>query len=182
MDVHFVPRRQEPAQFVFTGEPCVRGHIAKRYARFGGCVECVRENNIKQKAKGNNASQLRAWVKKNRAYSNARRRQHNADNPARRMVNAARRTAKLRGLPFDLTHLDISIPDVCPVLGIKLEPQFGERSDGSPSLDRIVPERGYVKGNVIVISWRANRIKADATLDEMERLTAFYRQLIATKD
>ncbi len=56
----------------------------------------------------------------------------------------------------------------CPILHIKLT-HDGNR-DHSPSLDRIIPQKGYVKGNVQVISLRANRIKSDATLEELERI------------
>lgn len=49
-----------------------------------------------------------------------------------------------------------------------------KRHDGSPTIDRIINDLGYVKGNVIVISWRANRIKSDATLAELKAIVAFY--------
>ncbi len=52
----------------------------------------------------------------------------------------------------------------------------------SPSFDRIIPTRGYTKGNVIIISNRANRIKSDATVEELERVASFYRQLIPQED
>ena len=56
---------------------------------------------------------------------------------------------------------------MCPVLGIPLVIGEGACSDNSPSIDRIIPELGYVKGNIKVISRRANRIKNDATPDEL---------------
>jgi hypothetical protein len=138
----------------------------------------VREDNAANiKKRENNAAYLRKWVAANREYSNARRRQHSLANPDRRMLNAARRTAKAKGLPFNLTLEDIVIPAKCPVLGINLEPQAGERAGNSPSLDRIVPALGYVKGNVVVVSWRANLIKCDATIDELERVAAYYKKI-----
>lgn len=56
---------------------------------------------------------------------------------------------------------DIIIPETCPMLGIKLEFGFDKQGGNfnSPSLDRIIPELGYTKGNVMVISKRANMIK-----------------------
>lgn len=45
----------------------------------------------------------------------------------------------------------------------------------SPSLDRVIPELGYVPGNVIVISWRANNLKRDATIEELEAVIAYMR-------
>jgi hypothetical protein len=76
--------------------------------------------------------------------------------------------AQYQGIPFDIEKSDIVIPDECPILHIKLS-QTGNR-DNRPSVDRIVPEKGYVKGNIQVISMRANRIKSDATLEELERI------------
>ncbi len=56
------------------------------------------------------------------------------------------------------------------MLGIRLEPGVANSHDASPSLDRLEPTRGYVKGNVAVISYRANRIKTDATAEELQRV------------
>lgn len=176
----FVPRRQVPAVFLPATEPCVRGHLAPRYAKFGGCVECVREHNKirREKTKVECASTLKTWIAENREYSNARRRQYRINNPARHMVNVARKTAKKLGLPFDLTPADVFIPECCPILGVRLECGTRYRKNTSPSLDRIVPSKGYVKGNVIVISWRANRIKSDASIEELRAITDFYARLV----
>lgn len=90
---------------------------------------------------------------------------------------SARNRSRIQNIPFDLTPEDIIIPDVCPVLGIPMEFAEGKRTDGTPSLDKIVKELGYVRGNVAVISWRANRLKNDATLEELEKLTEYTRNL-----
>ena len=89
------------------------------------------------------------------------------------MYYGARKRAMQQGLPFSIVPSDINIPQVCPVLGITLS-QTGPR-DTRPSLDRIVPARGYVVGNVHVVSFRANRIKSDATPDELDRVAAYAR-------
>lgn len=81
--------------------------------------------------------------------------------------DARKRAAKLE-LPFNIEPEDIVIPDICPVLGIVLS-SSGAR-DARPSLDRIVPALGYVKNNICVISFRANRIKSDASADELRRV------------
>lgn len=94
--------------------------------------------------------------------------------PEAHMLRRVRYRAKLRGIRFDLTAKDIKIPKRCPVLGIPLRVTPGQQSDNSPSLDRIRPKRGYVKGNVVVISMRANRIKSDATIQEIQRMAKFY--------
>ena len=93
------------------------------------------------------------------------------------MIGNARRRARLAGVPFTITSADIVIPSHCPILGIPLVRLLGKKggSDNSPSLDRIIPEGGYVPGNIIVISRRANRIKSDATPEELEQVADFYR-------
>jgi hypothetical protein len=95
--------------------------------------------------------------------------------PKRKLLNDAKRRARKAGLPFDLCEEDFLIPSVCPVLGLRLGRGLG---DCSPSLDRIVPHLGYVRGNVIVVSTRANRLKGDATLDELLRLAEFYQRIM----
>lgn len=82
------------------------------------------------------------------------------------LVQGAKQRAKKYGLPFDITYKDIVVPEFCPYLGIKLVP-FSEWS--SPSLDKIKPELGYVKGNIQVISTKANTMKNNATQDELIR-------------
>jgi len=90
------------------------------------------------------------------------------------MLYSARKRSKTKNLDFNIELSDIQIPEFCPVLNIRLVPGrqlgAGNRSDDTPSLDRIVPSLGYTKGNVRVISWRANRLKSDATPEELENL------------
>jgi hypothetical protein len=96
--------------------------------------------------------------------------------PERVMLSAARKRARANGVPFDLDEADIVTPAKCPVLGIPLERARGRRGprDASPTLDRIQPSRGYVRGNVVVISWRANRIKNDASIAELILIHEWY--------
>lgn len=103
-------------------------------------------------------------------------RAHHKD-PRRKLVQLAKRRAKLKGLEFDLDKRDIVVPEFCPVLGIRLVIGGGSGfSDASPTLDRIDNSRGYVRDNVLVVSWRANRIKVDATVDELGRIYEFYKE------
>jgi len=98
------------------------------------------------------------------------------------MLVAARSRAKSSGVPFDLTVGDIVIPETCPVLGIPLVSAAGGGKRGprpnSPTLDRLDPARGYVPGNVVVVSFRANRAKNDLSLGEIEALAAFYARVL----
>ena len=88
-------------------------------------------------------------------------------------MNAKSRAKKFH-LEFDSSPVDILIPEYCPILGIKLEVADGKQGPSSPSLDRIDSLRGYVRGNIRVISWRANKLKSDATPDELHAFAQFY--------
>jgi len=86
--------------------------------------------------------------------------------------------SKKYNVPFDLEPTDITIPDFCPVLGIRLySSDFRGSHDNSPSIDRIYPERGYVKDNIVVVSILANRIKNSATPDQIGQVYYFYKKL-----
>lgn len=86
----------------------------------------------------------------------------------------AKQRAKERGIFFDLKLEDIVIPKYCPILGIELKKT--NNRDTSPSLDRYIPELGYVPGNIAVISNRANQIKSNANLQELKRLVSWLEQ------
>jgi len=87
------------------------------------------------------------------------------------MFHDAKSRAKQRDLPFTITMDDIIVPEVCPVLGIPLLSE-GSR-ENRPSLDRKVPEKGYVPSNICVISFRANRIKSNATPTEIRSILSY---------
>ena len=95
-----------------------------------------------------------------------------------KMLTNARARAIKKGLIFDIDHNYIRsiIPSHCPILGMPLE-WSSQRGNGrvalpnSPSLDRIDPSKGYVKGNVWIISSKANRIKSDASHEELKLVT-----------
>ena len=78
------------------------------------------------------------------------------------IVSAARARA-----PCTITKDDFVVPAHCPALGILLQRGTRSNAPSSPSLDRVVPSRGYVLGNVVIISQRANMIKQDATAAEL---------------
>lgn len=101
------------------------------------------------------------------------------ENPARHMINRAKISAKHRGLAFSITEADIlPLPETCPVLGMTLDYMgTGGRNQGcSASLDRRDNSKGYVPGNVFVISHRANVLKRNATLEEMQSLLDYMKR------
>lgn len=93
--------------------------------------------------------------------------------PERTLLSNAKRRAKEKGLDFNITIEDIVIPEVCPVLGIPIKVSSGKTDDTSPSLDRIDNTKGYVKGNVRVISFRANVIKNNATIEDIRKILEY---------
>lgn len=100
-----------------------------------------------------------------------------------RLLYHAKWRAKRDGLEFNLTMDDIPFETHCPLLGtpftIHFYSKFTKGADfNAPSLDRLDPTKGYVKGNVAVISYRANSIKMDATLQELDTLVNNLRALI----
>ena len=99
-------------------------------------------------------------------------REKRKNNPEYYLWKAAKRRARTKDLDFDIEVSDIIIPQFCPLLNIPIISQVGKgcRSPHSPSLDRIKNHLGYVKGNILVVSWRANFLKSDATIEELELL------------
>ena len=89
--------------------------------------------------------------------------------PEQKMLRRVKTRAIERGHDFDLDLVDIVIPDTCPILGIPLV-VFKGRSGGqpnSPALDRIDNSKGYVKGNIMVMSHLANMMKSSATEEQL---------------
>lgn len=83
------------------------------------------------------------------------------------LLKQAKYRAKKNNLEFDIDISDVLIPKTCPILNIPLFSSKGHSGPNSPSIDRIDSSKGYVKGNVQVISHKANTIKSNATLQEL---------------
>ena len=93
-------------------------------------------------------------------------------NPEKQIFRAARDRAKKRSMEFSIEVSDIVIPDICPVLNIPIVCKAGRGKPGgnmnSPSLDRIDNSKGYVKGNIQVISHMANSMKFTASPEQLK--------------
>lgn len=115
------------------------------------------------------------WIKNNPEKHAEAVRLRRKRNYVKMLLYRIKRKCDRLGWEFDLAEADIKIPKRCPVLGIPLEVSVGKgRSDNTPSIDRVDNKRGYVKDNVEIISWRANRLKSDATPQELRRLAKYY--------
>lgn len=91
-------------------------------------------------------------------------------NPKVQLLVNARVRSRSAKVPFDLTVDDFEIPEFCPVFGVHLRYGTTKDHNNAPSLDRIIPELGYVKGNIAVISHRANYIKNSGTVEEHRKI------------
>jgi hypothetical protein len=90
------------------------------------------------------------------------------------LLQKAKARATAKGLDFNICADDLQIPLCCPVLGIPiLWDKKVCNNPNLPSLDRIDNEKGYVAGNVYIISYRANALKKDANVKEMEAVIRY---------
>lgn len=105
---------------------------------------------------------------------------HVTNKDLKSLYNQLKASAKKRGIVFDINMNDLndlSFPLTCPVLKIPLKFNHGSVKDDSYSIDRKDSSKGYTVDNIIVISYRANKLKSDATLEELRLLTEFYSEV-----
>jgi hypothetical protein len=99
--------------------------------------------------------------------------------PLKRLYCGAKSRARRLEQDFDISLSDLFMPEMCPVLNIPLFRTEGKATDNSPSLDRIDNSKGYIKGNVRIISHKANKHKADLSLEDIHRLFMYSRNAVA---
>ncbi len=160
----------------FTGKPCLNGHVAKRSTATGQCLECQRGSRKRYNAAPGRKEAHR--LRQAKRVRDGLERAAYKRNPRSRWLAGARSRAKRSSVPFDLTAADIVIPTHCPVLGCKLEIGDNRQSDTAPSLDRLRPERGYVRGNVFVISYKANRWKNNASPQDLRTIADWMERML----
>ena len=111
------------------------------------------------------------WRKKKREHIRAYHHNYAINHPEKILYLSAQNRAKKRQTECTITEQDITIPKNCPCFNKPLEKKFkaGKRgaSPYAPSLDRIDNKKGYIKGNVQVISYKANTMKGNATPEEL---------------
>lgn len=119
------------------------------------------KNNMPLKDKSKTKEYLRAWKDKNREKN---------------LFQLARHRALKKGIEFNIEISDIVIPETCPILGLPIKKLIDGNRDLSPSLDRIDNAKGYIKGNIQVISFKANAMKLTANKDELINFSNWVRE------
>lgn len=115
-----------------------KNELAREYAARN--KDLVREKSIK-------------WIKDNFEYN---------------LWSQAKRRSTRVGIEFNLDKSDVIIPETCPYLGVVLTREWGKgQLPTNASIDRIDPTKGYIKGNVQVVSRLANTMKSNATVEQL---------------
>lgn len=156
--------------FYFTGKPCKYGHISERLVKGGSCRTCKNLNSENIRNKNREEYNRYCREKKKEKYSTEKRRESYIKNNAKELYYAAKHRAKIKNINFTIDLEDVIIPTVCPVFGIPLD--YRNRLH-APTLDRVINELGYIKGNVRVISSKANRLKNNGTIEEFKQIIKY---------
>lgn len=149
----------------FTGKPCRNNHITqRRISKIGGeCIECSRN-------RGNKPGRKLAHSVTSKVYWRTVDRAH-------RMILKQKHRAKVRNIEFAITEQDISpLPTHCPILDIELD--YYSSKNGAhniATIDRIDNSKGYIPGNVHIISLLANRVKGDINIEQLEKLLTYMK-------
>lgn len=132
--------------------------------------EKIKNNKFCNECKPKRYKQLvNNWYVNNIEHAREKRRENTRNNTTKNYLSSksllrrAKVRAKEKNLEFDIEESDIVIPDVCPIL----KTPFIIRTPYTASLDKIDNTLGYVKGNIQVISRKANMMKSDASREEL---------------
>ncbi len=104
-----------------------------------------------------------------------RNRQHKMEDPLNHMYSRLKKSAKDDNKVFSIKLEDLKFSDRCPIYGTEWDLSH-IRSDQTPTVDRVDNTKGYIKGNVKIISWKANRLKHTASLKEIEALAKYMKE------
>ena len=108
-------------------------------------------------------------------YKNLHIKRHDLTLWGKYAILSIRSRAKKNGMLCTITAADIVVPEFCPALGIKLEAGLNTPLNCSPSVDRFYNDGGYTPDNIRVISHRANQLKRDASIEELERVLHYMK-------
>lgn len=137
------------------------------------CKECDRKRQQQRRVEKNSSI---------KEYAKEYRQKHftNIEYRLQALLNSSRARAKAKNREHTLTRQDLldlyPTDGRCPIFGIKLEWNTKGFRENSPSIDRIDSTKGYTRDNVQIISWKANRIKGYASVEELEILLSYLKQ------
>lgn len=161
----------------FNGSLCkANQHLCPRLTSSGKCVYCMRNRR-----RTNTAAKS---PKVQSGQSKTQRATHGLSKSyAQMLYNTAKQRARRKGFKFDISVEDILVPERCPVFDTLLNTTWGSAKQNNAdrmnvaTLDRVNPNLGYVKGNVAVISYRANMLKGAGTAEEHRKIGIFLQQI-----
>jgi hypothetical protein len=146
----------------------------------------VSRQRVKQICDKNKVSPIELRIEKEKATRNERMtkkwgadwankewRQSSLHEAMRLKFRSKKRAAEHSKHGWSLDFSDIDWPKTCPVFGIDLDYFTDVVTENSVSFDRLDSTKGYEKGNVAIISWRANRIKNNGTADEHRQIAEY---------
>lgn len=150
------------------------------YGRRSICRECehIIQNTPERRLRRRELELIRRQDPEHVKHRNTMDKKRRLQNPKHWLWATAKFRAKRKGIDFNITEEDFDLPNICPLLEIPMWKNPEEPCANSYSLDRIDSSKGYIKGNVWVVSKRANAIKSDATLEELELLVTNLRNKI----
>lgn len=143
-----------------------------KYGRRAACAACcnIKYNTPEKLERKNKARKERRKNPIYRKIENEKNLAYRRKDPLGHLLVVAKARALKKGIEFSITSEDIALPEVCPLLGITLKKGIDFQQPNSYSIDRIDNSKGYIPGNVWIISARANLIKNDASYEELKRI------------
>ena len=142
---------------------------------------CVVSDKKEYMVEYNQRPDVKERAKEYNQRPEVKERRKNWNNSKRGRFVKLKSRSKKHKLEFNLTeeYLESIYPedDMCPLLNIQLNWDSDPKHPSKPSLDRIDNNKGYIKGNVQWVSWRANNLMKDATPDELFILAQNYKKI-----
>lgn len=139
--------------------------------RYWMCRSCYKHHDSINKGKDKNYfKKLRIQLcPEYRNHINELKNKNRIKNLESSILQQCKKRAMSKGLEFNLTLEDIVIPEKCPILEVPFVQGTKENYMYTPSIDRIDNSKGYVKGNIQIISMKANTMKNSASFEELQK-------------
>ena len=183
----FNKRKQSKDGFEYKCKPCSRNREDRKSAKskrieteklrgFRTCKKCSLEKPLDEYNRTDGSTRAICKHCHNENMREQRKSNKTEDieyHSIRESLNGARKRAKINGYDFNITIEDlVPFPTHCEVSGIELTYGLGDKRSGA-SLDKVIPSKGYTKGNVRIISSRVNMAKSDLTLSQLKKLVMY---------